>query len=108
MTAAQGLNAAFLQPNYPPPIGEQTLQGLTIWHDQGAILRKAPQREGAIVPELSQARALFHRGQIMLDQDLVDLRKSYGFPANDSVVKFLANHRAVSSVLLVAAPRLKE
>ena len=45
---------------------------------------------------------------ISLDQDLVDLQKSYGFPANDSVVKFLANHRAVSSALLAAAPRLKE
>jgi hypothetical protein len=108
MTAAQGLNAAFLQPNYPPPIREQTLQGKTMWHDQEAILRKPSQCEGAIVPELSRARALFHRSQNMLDQDLVDMRKSYGFPANDSVVKFLANHRALSSVLLAAAPRLKE
>jgi len=108
MTAAQGLNAAYLQPNYPPPIREQTLQGLTKWHDQEALLRKPPRREGAIVTERLGARALFHSSRIMLDQDLVDLQKSYGFPSNDSVVKFLANHRAVSSVLLAAAPRLKE
>src|ERR1039458_1548476 len=52
MTAAQGLNAAYLQPNYPPPIREQTLQGLTKWTDQEALLRKPPRREGAIVTEL--------------------------------------------------------
>ena len=108
MTAAQGLNAAFLQPNYPPPVRDQTLQGQTIWHDQKAMLRKPPQREGAILPDLLRARALFDRSQIMLDQDLVELRKSYGFPANDSVLKFLENHRAVSAVLLAAAPRLRE
>ena len=89
MTAAQGLNAAYLQPNYPPPIREQTLQGLTKWHDQEALLRKPPRREGAIVTERLGARALFHSSRIMLDQDLVDLQKSYGFPSNDSVVKFL-------------------
>ena len=108
MTGPQGLNAAYLQPDYPPPVSEQALQGLTRWHDQGAMLRKPPQREGAIVVELSRARELFQRSQTMLDQDLAELRKCYGFPANDSVANFLANHRAITAVLISATPLLRE
>jgi hypothetical protein len=82
---------------------------LTALHEpQAGTLHKPPQREGILVFEISQARTLFQRSQTILDQDISDLKRSFGFPANESVAIFLAHHRSIPPILLAAVPRLKE
>ena len=109
MTSPQGLNADFFQPKYYPLVApEKRPQGcLTTWGDQQPV-RKPPKTEGSSLFDISRSRAFFQNNQVALDQDLTNLKKSYGFPANDSVATFLASHRAISSVLLSAVPHLKE
>ena len=106
MTSPQGLNADFFQPKYYPLVApEKRPQGcLTTWGDQQPV-RKPPKTEGSSLFDISRSRAFFQNNQVALDQDLTNLKKSYGFPANDSVATFLASHRAISSVLLSAVPR---
>ena len=80
---------------------------MTAWSDQ-QLAREPPKIEGSSLFDSSKSRAFFQNNQVALDQDLTELRRSYGFPANDSVATFLAGHRAISSVLLAAVPHLKE
>lgn len=109
MTSPQGLNADFFQSEYYPSVTPEKRPpgGLTAWGDQ-QILRKPPKTEGSSLFDISKSRAFFQTNQAALDQDLTNLRKAYGFPANESVSTFLANHRAISSALLSAVPHLKE
>jgi hypothetical protein len=108
MTSPQGLNANLFQPKYYPSATPEKPPrgGLTTWGDQQPV-RKTPKTEGSLF-DISKSRAFFQNNQVALDQDLTNLRKSYGFPADDSVATFLANRRAISSVLLSAVPHLKE
>jgi hypothetical protein len=71
-------------------------------------MRKPPQREGISVFDISNSRAFFQDNQIALSQDLTELKRSYGFPPDDSVATFLADHRSVSTVLLAAIPHLRD
>lgn len=109
MTSPQGLNADFLQPKFSLLAVPENRQqgGLTTWSDQQSV-PKPPKTEGRNLFYISESRAFLQNNQVALDQDLTNLKKSYGFPANDSVATFLANHRAISSVLLSAVPHLKE
>jgi hypothetical protein len=44
----------------------------------------------------------------MIVEDIDRLKRSYGFPQDDSVTVFLAHHRALPVVLLSAVPHLRE
>jgi hypothetical protein len=108
MSALQGLDAGFLFTNVQAnPVRENQTEGLTKWHHE-EILRKPPQREGAIEFEIEKARALIRDSQRRTHEDIDNLKKSYVFPADNAVDIFLANHRALPPVLLAAASHLED
>ena len=109
MTSPQGLHGDLFQPKFSPLAApERRLQGgSTKWGDQQPV-RIPPRAEGTNVFEISKSREFFHDNHVARDRDLAILRKSYGLPANDSVLTLLSNHQAISSVLISAVPHLKK
>lgn len=109
MTPAQGLNTNLLLPkDYIPAFPKQARQGMTIWYPQAGVLHDQRPPGGALAFELSRARAVFRRGQKVLEQDIDKLKTLYGFRATETVALFLMNRPTILSLLIAAVPHLKE
>lgn len=100
-----GLNEEFLQRDVLPSPREGIFQGLANW-PRVEVRRKAPQREGSMLFEITQARALYEESQDRITQAIEDLKASYIF-TNDAVDQFLADHRALPGILREAIEPLR-
>lgn len=96
-----GLSEQYGQMSSSP---KDRVRGLTDW-TQTDPPRKAPQREGSMNLEISQARALYEQSRDRIKRQIEDLRASYVF-ASDAVDRFLFDHQAIAAILREAVEPL--
>ena len=68
---------------------------------------EGPQREGAVIFEIAQARELYEQNRDRITHDIEALKRSYVF-ADDAVDQFLTGHPAIPGVLRDAIQPLKD
>ncbi len=79
--------------------------GITDWNYQPGHFRKPAHAENEI-RFTADAPAFYRRAQLHVDQEISELKKSYGFPVEEIVRISLQRDPAVRSILRLAVPEL--
>jgi hypothetical protein len=96
MTSTQGANANYYSPETQVLSSVQRhLRGLTSW-DQEMPPRKPPQAAGVFgLDDRTTERCL----REILDREIEELKRAYGFVGDNAITTFLIDHRGIRAVL---------